>query len=143
MNPGEQIKPSHQLLRKLSDISLYIFCYKQVRIGQKSYWNVFHTRSNNRHFDIWKQFLILSEVSNVFILTKCKTVARCLCPHANKESFWESTNVCKEMKNYLKIKEQKNTSTYSKFFFLKIEWGLIIKFWKERKKVGRKVGERK
>ena len=40
----------------------------------------------SRHFDIWKWFLILPKVSNVFISAKGETTAHYLCPHPNRKS---------------------------------------------------------
>ena len=90
MNPGEPTTLSHQLLRILSDTSLYIFYYQSTRTGKKSSCKGLHVRSNTSHFYIRKQFLILPEINNVFILAKCKIATHYLCSHPNKKPFYQS-----------------------------------------------------
>ena len=90
MNPGEPTTLSHQLLRILSDTTLYIFYYQSIRTGKKSSCKGLHVRSNTSHFYIRKHFLILPEINNVFILAKCKIATHYLFPHPNKKPFYQS-----------------------------------------------------
>lgn len=115
INAGKLINTTCHWLRNLPDTNIHIFCYKKLRTRQ-SYCKMFHMSSNTKHFDIWKQFLSLPEVSNAFILAKSKTTAYYLFPHSNKKPFWQSKNVYGRWKIILGWKKRKIPVHISKCF---------------------------